>query len=172
LGKAEAGSTSLAVGREEPMNSVIASIPIVLYTIALVLGAIGVAVPGGHPSLTPLAQWILLVSLGFQCLWASFGHIFAAELVAKSIGWQTSPFQQEVGGANLGIGLAAIAATFLGEAGGWVVFLMAASFLWGAALVHVRDMVRDKNFAINNAGPIFWWDVLTPATLLVGLVRQ
>jgi hypothetical protein len=155
---------------EEGMNPIVASIPIVLYAIALVLGIVGVAVPGGGASLTPLAQWILLASLGLQSLWASFGHIFAAELIAKSIGWRTSPFQQEVGSANLGIGLAAIAATFLGEAAGWVVFVMAACFLWGAALVHVRDMVRDKNFAINNAGPIFWWDVLTPATLLIGLV--
>jgi hypothetical protein len=155
---------------EELMSPVIASIPIVLFAIALVLGISGAAVPGGHPSLTPLAQWILLVALGLQCLWASFSHIFAAERVAKSIGWQTSPFQPEVGGANLGIGLAGIAAAVLGEPAGWVVFLMAASFLWGAALVHVRDMIRAKNFAINNAGPIFWWDVLTPATLLIGLV--
>jgi hypothetical protein len=156
--------------REGPMNLIVASIPIVLYAFALVLGIIGVAVPGGDAGLTPLAQWILLASLGVQSLWAAFGHLCAPELVATSIGWQTSPFQQEVGGANLGIGVAAIAATFLGTPAGWAVFLMAASFLWGAALVHVRDMVRDKNFAINNAGPIFWWDVLTPATLLIALV--
>lgn len=151
------------------MNLIVASIPIVLYALALVLGIIGLAVPGGDAGLTPLAQWILLASLGLQSLWAAFGHLCAPELVARSIGWQTSPFQQEVGGANLGIGLAAIAATFLGKPAGWVVLLMAASFLWGAALVHVRDMVRDKNFAINNAGPIFCWDVLTPATLLIAL---
>jgi hypothetical protein len=40
--------------------------------------------------------------------------------------------------------------------------VMAASFLWSAAAVHIADMVRNKNFAINNAGPIFWWDILTP----------
>jgi hypothetical protein len=38
--------------------------------------------------------------------------------------------------------------------------------------VHVADMVRNKNFAINNAGPIFWWDVLTPLTLLIALVLR
>jgi hypothetical protein len=30
-------------------------------------------------------------------------------------------------------------------------------------------MIEQRNFAINNAGPIFWWDILTPLTLLVGL---
>jgi len=28
-------------------------------------------------------------------------------------------------------------------------------------------MINERNFAINKAGPIFWWDVLTPLTLLV-----
>jgi hypothetical protein len=31
-------------------------------------------------------------------------------------------------------------------------------------------MVRNRNFAINNAGPVFWWDVLTPLTLLMLLL--
>jgi hypothetical protein len=152
------------------MSPVIAFLPLVLYVIALVLGIADVALPGGDAALTPLAQWMLLLSLGVHSLWAAFGHLCASEMVAQSIGWQTSPFQQEVGAANLGIGLSAIAAAFLGEGAGWAVSLMAASFLWGAALVHVRDMVAEKNFAINNAGPIFWWDILTPLTILIGLL--
>jgi Family of unknown function (DUF6790) len=152
------------------MNPIIAFLPLVLYVIAVALGLLGIAVPGGDAGLAPLAQWMLLVSLGLHSLWAAFGHLCASEMVAASIGWQTSPFQQEVGAANLGIGISAVAATFLGEGAGWAVFLMAASFLWGAALVHVRDMIAEKNFAINNAGPIFWWDILTPATILVGLL--
>ena len=152
------------------MSTAFAFIPVVLYVIALTLGVAGIAVPGGGADLAPLAQWMLLVSLGLHSLWAAFGHLCASEMVAASIGWQTSPFQKEVGAANLGIGLSAIAAAFLGEGAGWAVFLMAASFLWGAALVHVRDMVAEKNFAINNAGPIFWWDILTPLTILIGLL--
>ena len=103
------------------MSPVIAFLPLVLYAAALVLGVIGIAVPGGDASLSPLAQWMLLLSLGLHSLWAAFGHLMAADMVAKSIGWPTSPFQQEVGAANLGIGLAAVAATFLGEGAGWVV---------------------------------------------------
>ncbi len=152
------------------MGQVVAFLPVALFVIALALGVFGVELPGAAASLSPLAQWMLLVSLGLNSLWAATGHLLASEMVAKSIGWQTSPFQQEVGAANLGIGLAAIAAAFIGEGAGWVVFLMAASFLWGAAVVHIRDMLREQNFAINNAGPIFWWDILTPATILVGLL--
>jgi hypothetical protein len=78
------------------------------------------------------------------------------------VGWAPSPFQHEIAGANLGIGLGAIAASVVGVSAAWTMFVVAASFLWSAAAVHIADMVRSKNFAINNAGPIFWWDILTP----------
>lgn len=152
------------------MNPIMAYIPAVLYVIALILGLAGIGVPGAGADLGPLAQWMLLVSLGLHSLWAFMGQIFSAEPVAKSIGWETSPFQYEVGVANLGIGIGAIGAVFLGEGAGWAVFLVAAAFLWGAALGHVREMLREGNFAINNAGPIFWWDILTPLTLFIGLI--
>ena len=35
-------------------------------------------------------------------------------------------------------------------------------FLWGAAAVHVWQMVTAGNFAPGNAGVIFWTDVLLP----------
>jgi hypothetical protein len=152
------------------MHPVMAFVPAVLYVVALVLGIAGIAVPGAGAGLTPLAQWMLLVSLGLMSLWAFMGHVFAAEDVARSIGWSTSPFQFEVGCANLGIGVAAIAATFLGGPAGWAVLLVSAGFLWGAAFLHLREMRTQGNFAINNAGPIFWWDILTPLTLLIGLL--
>jgi Family of unknown function (DUF6790) len=152
------------------MPPVMHYVPAFLYAVALLLGLTGVAVPGAAASLTPLAQWMLLVSLGLQSLWAFVGHVFAAEPVARSIGWSTSPFQFEVGVANLGIGVSAVAAVWLGRPAGWAVLLMAACFLLGAAYGHVREMITARNFAINNAGPIFWWDILTPLTLLVGLL--
>jgi len=151
------------------MHYVIASIPMALYAIALVLGLAGVALPFGSSGLTPLAQWMLFLALGLNSLWSAFAHTFYSERVARSIGWAPSPFQHEIGGANLGIGLGAIAASVLGHEAGWAIFFVGASFLWSAAAVHVIDMLRKGNFAINNAGPIFWWDVLTPLTLLIAL---
>jgi hypothetical protein len=152
------------------MYYVIASLPIALYSGALVLGLLGVELPFASTELRPLAQWMLFLSLALQSLWAAYGHIFVTERVAQSIGWPASPFQHEIGSANLGIGLGAIAAAILGPTAAWAIFFVAACFLWGAAAVHVNDMFRMKNFAINNAGPIFWWDILTPLTLLIALL--
>lgn len=151
------------------MQTVISSLPLALYAIALLLGLTGVELPFGDSGLSPLAQWMLFLSLGLQSLWAGFAHLAFSDVVARSIGWARSPFQHEIGGANIGIGLGAIAASMLGPHAGWAIFFVAASFLWTAAAVHVIDMVRTRNFAINNAGPIFWWDILTPLTLLIAL---
>jgi len=154
------------------MHILIASLPIILYVVALILGFLGVGLPGGAGDLGPLGQWILFLALGLTSLWSANAHAFATERVANSIGWPASPFQKEIAGANLGIGLGAIAAAFIGRPAGWAIFVVGASFLWSAAATHVWDMVKSKNFAINNAGPIFWWDIITPLTLLIVLLAE
>ncbi|ODA66682.1 hypothetical protein A7A08_02450 [Methyloligella halotolerans] len=151
------------------MSYMIAAIPMLLYAAALILGLAGVPLGFADQSLSPLAQWMLVLSLGVQSLWAAFAHSAMRERVAESIGWEVSPFQLEIAGANLGIGLGAIAASMLGEPSGWAIFFVAAGFLWSAAATHLKDMFTEANFAINNAGPIFWWDLLTPLTLLIAL---
>lgn len=152
------------------MKTAISSLPIVLYAAALGLGLAGVPLGFASADLSPLAQWMLFLSLGLMSLWSALSHAAFSDEVAKSIGWAPSPFQHEIAGANLGIGLGAIAASVLGVSAAWTMFFVAASFLWSAAIVHIADMIRRKNFAINNAGPIFWWDVLTPLTLLAALI--
>ena len=152
------------------MHYVIALLPMALYAGAAFLGLLGVELPFASAELQPLAQWMLFLSLACQSLWAGYAHIFYTERVAQSIGWAASPFQHEIGAANLGIGLGAIAASILGLTAAWAIFFVAASFSWGAAAVHISDMFRKGNFAINNVGPILWWDILTPLTLLIALL--
>ena len=149
-----------------------ALIPLVLYLVALALGLTGVKTPGASRELSALAAWTLVLALGLSSLWAASGHAFYAAEVAHSIGWAPSPFQHEIAGANLGLGLGAIAAARLGRGAAWAMFAVAASFLWSAAATHVASMIGSHNFAINNAGPIFWTDILIPLTLLIALVRK
>jgi Family of unknown function (DUF6790) len=154
------------------MHTLIASLPILCYGVAFVLGFLGVKLPFASAELSPLIQWMLFLALGLLSLWSAFSHAVYTDRVAHSIGWAPSPFQHEIAGANLGIGLGAIAASVVGVSAAWTMFVVAASFLWSAAGVHIADMVRSKNFAINNAGPIFWWDILTPLTLLIALLLR
>jgi hypothetical protein len=149
------------------LHILISSLPILCYGVALLLGLLGIELPFASTELSPLIQWTLFLALGLLSLWSALSHAAFSDHVAASIGWAPSPFQKEIAGANLGIGLGAIAASMLGAPAAWAMTIMAAGFLWSAAAVHVSDMVRRKNFAINNAGPIFWWDILTPLTLSI-----
>jgi len=154
------------------MQNLISAFPVLCYCVALVFGFLDIGQPFGSPQLSPLLQWMLSLGLGLPSLWAALSHAVFSDRVAQSIGWAPSPFQKEIAGANLGIGLGAIAASGLGAPAAWAMTVMAAGFLWSAAAVHVSDMVRRKNFAINNAGPIFWWDILTPLTLFILLLLR
>ncbi len=154
------------------MQNLISAFPVLCYCVAFVFGFLDIGQPFGNAELGPLLQWMLTLGLGLPSLWAALSHAVFSERVAASIGWAPSPFQKEIAGANLGIGLGAVAASALGAPAAWAMTVMAAGFLWSAAAVHVADMVRRKNFAINNAGPIFWWDILTPLTLFILLLLR
>ena len=105
--------------------------------------------------------------LGLQGLWAFVGHVFFPAQSAAAIGWADSPFQFEVGMANLGIGLASLYAAFRGFEARLAASLAAAAFLMGAGVIHIKDIVTTGNFAPGNAGPILVTDFLTPIAVLV-----
>ena len=140
-----------------------------LYGAALALGLGGVRLDHGATASPALVQWLLLLSVGVQGLVAAYGHLLKGPEVAASIGWSSSPFQVEIGWANLGLGLAGVVSPWLDVGGTWAVVCFDAPFTWGAAAGHIRDIVTQGNWAPNNAGPILWIDVLAPLTLVAAL---
>jgi hypothetical protein len=96
--------------------------------------------------------------------------VFFTEQAAEAIGWPPSPFQYEVGVANLGVGLAAIYAAFRGFETRVAVGIAAACLLIGAGLVQIRDIVAAGSLAPGNAGQIMIADFLTPIIVLMLLV--
>jgi hypothetical protein len=115
------------------------------------------------------APWILFFSVGVQGLWAGLWHALKGKEVAESIGWQTSPFQFEIAMGNLGMGVAGVLAPWFGFQYWLALSLVSGIFLWGAAYGHAREMIVKKNFAPNNAGPIFYTDILVPLLVWIFL---
>ena len=113
-----------------------------------------------------LLRCVFIFPLGLASLWAFVGHVFFPERAAAEIGWALSPFQFEVGYANLGIGLASLYAAFTGFYARVAVAIAASSFLIGAGIGHVMDISEQGNLAPGNAGPILVTDFLTPMALL------
>ena len=120
-----------------------------------------------------LLSWFLFFSLGVSFLYNFVMHVFFSEMAAAFIGWQTSPFQKEVGFASLGFSVVGFMA-FRGGAGLRLAALGGPGcFLWRAAAGHAMQMVEAHNFAPGNAGVIFYTDILLPACGLVLLwMRQ
>jgi hypothetical protein len=114
-----------------------------------------------------LLRYLFLFPLGVQGVWAFIGHVFFPGQSAAAIGWAPSPFQYEVGVANLGLGLACIYAAFKGFEARVAAGIVAACFLLGAGIGHIRDIAVTGNLAPGNAGPIMVTDFLTPIAVIV-----
>ena len=159
-------------------NRVVSIVP-VLSWLAAFAGAVIALARGPRPLarafvLDRLLRYVFIFPAGLMGLWAALGHIVFPARVAQTIGWPTSPFQFEVGVANLGIGLAGLYAAFRSFEARLATNLVLACFLIGAGVGHLRDIVTAGNFAPGNAGPILFTDLLTPTTifLLLWLARS
>ena len=107
--------------------------------------------------------------VGVTGLWAALFHLFFPGVAAADIGWQASPFQFEVGIADLAIGATACL-SFLRNLDFKAAAIMASSiFLLGDAVGHVKQMLVAGNFAPGNAGVPFYSDVVLPV-LMIGLL--
>ena len=145
---------------------VLRNLPVFLFVAALGLAA---TVRTGAPAADRFLAWILLLPVGVTGLWAALFHLFFPGVAAADIGWQASPFQFEVGTADLAIGATACL-SFLRNLDFKAAAIMASSiFLLGDAVGHVKQMLVAGNFAPGNAGVPFYSDVVLPV-LMIGLL--
>ncbi|NKX17040.1 hypothetical protein HGG75_22545 [Ochrobactrum pseudogrignonense] len=54
-------------------------------------------------------SWLLLLAVGIDGVWAGIFHVFSA-IASAQIGWSPSPFETEIGIADLAMGVVAITA--------------------------------------------------------------
>lgn len=146
-------------------------VPVLAWVAALAAAAISVA-RGPRPITWEFVSdrllcYLLMFPVGVMGLWAAFGHLAVPEQAAQAIGWAPSPFQSEVGAANLGIALAGFYSAGRSGDARLATALMVAGFLGGAGVVHVRNIMQVGNLAPGNAGPILFTDFLTPLAILM-----
>ncbi len=145
---------------------ILRNLPLVLFVLALLLGLAG---RGDGGLAERLLGWLLLLPIGVSGLWAGTSHVFFPAVAARYIGWQTSPFQFEVGMADFAIGVTACLAFWRSLSFKAGAVCAASVFLLGDAVGHVQQMLAAHNFAPGNAGVPFYMDIACPVLALVML---
>ena len=105
---------------------------------------------------------------GIAFLWSGAMHLLMPHFTAAQIGWQNSPFQVEVGLANLSIcllGFMAFAAR--NRLLHLAVILALGIFSVGAGLGHIYQLLALHNDASSNAGTIMYTDIIVPLVMLI-----
>jgi len=116
-------------------------------------------------------RWLALFVVGFTGIYAFVMHVFYPEISAQTIGWSVSPFQYEVGIADLGFGLIAVLSFNASFGFRLATVIGNVIWMWGDAIGHIYQMIIAHNYAIGNAGSWFWLDVLIPFFLILCIQR-
>lgn len=154
---------------------------VLIFTVALaiawILGLVGVHAPGapdGAATAVLTLHWLLLIPYGLMFVMSGFMHTVARKMTAANIGWESSPFQIELGYVCYGMGLSAILASFLNQDTWIVLAIILTIFSFGASALHIQEMIQKKNYALGNtfvlisnfALPISLWALFFPANVL------
>lgn len=106
----------------------------------------------------------MTVTLTLSGLFSFIGHVFKSDSVAESIGWaKGSPFQKELGFAELGYALAGVMCIFYGREFWLAAIVLTSPLYLLAGIIHIKDMILEKNYASHNTWTIIP-DLLMPVS--------
>lgn len=151
---------------------VLSNIPVWLFIAAIVVTIVKVRhAHFAHRVVTSAyVLWgeTLFYALGIGFIYVGFMHAYAQDIVAPSIGWAPSPFEFELGWAEVGLGVVALMALWRGFEFRLASTLIFAIFSFAAAAQHIAEMVNAHNYAPGNAGIVLWFgDIALPIFFLV-----
>ena len=121
-----------------------------------------------------LLDWMLFLAVGVSFLWAGLFHVFAPQIAAASMGWHVSPFQFEIGVADVAVGFVGIASFWSGLGFKSAVVTYIVLFDIGVAIGHARQALDHGDYAANNFGLLLGLTVIQAVLLpiLLWLVKS
>jgi hypothetical protein len=110
--------------------------------------------------------YLLFFYVGLMGVLTAYAHVFRPVETSASIGWSTSPYEYEVGMADLTVGvLGVLCLKFWADF--WLATAIAnAVWLLGDAVGHVRQMTLNNNHASNNSGIFLVTEIIMPLVIL------
>jgi hypothetical protein len=140
----------------------------IMMLVGIVIALVRTA--AGKPFFVELLRWSLVFGVGVNALYSGLGHVFMPDYSAKMIGWEDSPFQLEVGMADIAFGVAGLMCIKGNYGFQLATAIMAMIFFGGDAIGHIHQMQVAGNFANGNAGSWFWIDCSLPFILLISAI--
>jgi hypothetical protein len=142
---------------------------VVFAVLALVAASIHLGVSSSRRSskASTYLVYLLVIYVGMMGLLTAYAHVFRPVQTSASIGWSTSPYEYEVGMADLTVGVLGIFCLWL-RGNFWLATAIAnAVWLLGDAVGHIRQMVLNSNHAANNSGIFLITEITMPFVILV-----
>jgi hypothetical protein len=145
---------------------VLMNIPTVLFALALLIATFS----HGQPrTVERYLSWILLLGVGGEALWGGLFHVLAPQTAAAFIHWQVSPFQFEMGMADIALGIVAVISFWQNLDYKAAVVTFTSVLFAGLAYGHIHQIISAGNFAPGNAGALLILTIIKPP-LLIGLL--
>ena len=95
--------------------------------------------------------YLFAISVGANGLGGAFGHLFLSDMVAESVGWSTgSPFQLEMGFANLMLGILGFIAVSQRDGFRTATIIATTVIGVGATGVHLVEILSHGNLSPGN----------------------
>jgi len=110
--------------------------------------------------------YFLFFYVGVMGVFTACAHVFRPMQTSASIGWATSPYEYEVGMADLTVGVLGILCLWF-RGNFWLATAIAnAVWLLGDAIGHLREVTLHNNHAANNSGIFLYAEIITPLLIL------
>jgi hypothetical protein len=111
--------------------------------------------------------YLLFIYVGLMGLLTAYAHVFRPLETSASIGWATSPYEYEVGMADLTVGVLGILCLWF-RGNFWLATAIAnAVWLLGDAIGHIRQITLNNDHAANNSGIFLITEIITPLVILL-----
>lgn len=146
--------------------------PIIFFTIAIIAATTHLFV--SKKKKTPeritgiYLTYLIFFNIGLQGIFAASGHILMPNAIAEQIGWPTgSPFQFEIGIANLAVGVAGVLCVWFGAGFKLATVVINSVFLFGAAYGHFVQQAKGDTSPYNTGVFLYFGDIIIPALILI-----
>jgi uncharacterized membrane protein len=145
---------------------------VVFIVLSVLAASIHLAVsPASRSTKAAIARtyllYLLFIYVGLMGFLTAYGHVFRPIQTSASIGWSTSPYEYEVGMADLTMGVLGVLCLWL-RGNFWLATAIAnAVWLLGDAIGHIRQITLNNNHAANNSGIFLAAEIITPIVVLI-----